>query len=451
MITSQQILDFTALGEGKNVDFKLRVPSKVREITEEVCSFANSEGGYVLIGIDNKNQIVGTDIDNNTRSAIQGSIGEVSPTLHYEMYSVIVEGKAVWVIEVPAGRNKPYLFSGAIYVREGANCQKLTQVDDMRQFFQQNDRIYFDAIPMRGVDLLAQLHEDNYQEFRREAGISSEIAPRQVLENLQLFDDFDNVKRGGVMFFSAHPERYFFQAITRCVQFKGTDKVFIIDDKTFNGPLLQQYNQAIAWLQSKLSVRYVMEGAGPRREIWEIPISVFKEAILNALSHRDYYEQGATICIEMYDDRVEISNPGGLLPLVAKDFGHRSLTRNPLVFSLFTRMHLVEHIGSGIMRMQKDMLEAQLPAPQFSTEGFFTVTLSRQQKEDNSSSYNNTSATLTALQQQMLNLMRENPCITTTELMSATGMKKTAIYSNIRKLKDLRLLSLDPDGRWHTP
>ncbi len=153
----------------------------------------------------------------------------------------------------------------------------------------------------------------------------------------------------------------------------------------------------------------------------------------------------------MYDDRVEISNPGGLLPLVAKDFGHRSLTRNPLVFSLFTRMHLVEHIGSGIMRMQKDMLEAQLPAPQFSTEGFFTVTLSRQQKEDNSSSYNNTSATLTALQQQMLNLMRENPCITTTELMSATGMKKTAIYSNIRKLKDLRLLSLDPDGRWHTP
>lgn len=451
MITPQQILDFTAQGEGKTADFKLRVPSKVREITEEVCSFANTDGGYVLIGIDNRNQIVGTDIDNNTRSAIQGSIGEVSPTLHYEMYSVLVEGKTIWVIDVPAGRNKPYLFSGAIYVREGANCQKLTQVDDMRQFFQQNDRIYFDAIPMRGVDLLSQLHEDNYQVFRREAGISSDIAPRQVLENLQLFDDFGNVKRGGMLFFSTHPEHYFFQAVTRCVQFKGTDKVFIIDDKTFSGPLLQQYNQAIAWLQSKLSVRYVMEGAGPRREQWEIPISVFKEAILNSLSHRDYYEQGATTCIEMYDDRVEISNPGGLLPLVAKDFGHRSLTRNPLVFSLFTRMRLVEHIGSGIMRMQKDMLDAQLPAPEFSTEGFFTVTLRRQQKAESTSSNNSFAAALTTLQQQILNLMRENPKITTTELIAATGMKKTAIYNNIRKLKDARLLSQDPDGTWHTP
>lgn len=448
MITAQQILDLTAQGEGKTVDFKLRVPSKVREITEDVCSFANTDGGYVLIGIDNKNQIVGTDIDNNTRSAIQGSIGEVSPTLHYEMYSVIVEGKAVWVIDVPAGRNKPYLFSGAIYVREGANIQKLTQVDDMRQFFQQNDRIYFDAIPMRGVDLLAQLHEDNYQEFRREAGISSEIAPRQVLENLQLFDDFDNVKRGGVMFFSAHPEHYFFQAVTRCVQFKGTDKVFIIDDKTFSGPLLQQYNRAIAWLQSKLSVRYVMEGAGPRREIWEIPISVFKEAILNALSHRDYYEQGATTCIEMYDDRVEISNPGGLLPLVAKDFGHRSLTRNPLIFSLFTRMHLVEHIGSGIMRMQKDMLDAQLPAPKFSTEGFFTVAFRRRETVE-VSTFKKFPEALTALQEQILSLISQNPPITASELIAATGMKKTAIYSNIRKLKDAKILSQDSDGVWH--
>lgn len=79
MITAQQIKEFTILGEGKNVDFKRSVPSKVREITEEVCSFANTDGGYVIMGIDNNNQIVGTVIDNNTRSAIQGSIGEVSP------------------------------------------------------------------------------------------------------------------------------------------------------------------------------------------------------------------------------------------------------------------------------------------------------------------------------------------------------------------------------------
>lgn len=79
----------------------------------------------------------------------------------------------------------------------------------------------------------------------------------------------------------------------------------------------------------------------------------------------------------MFDDRIEVSNPGGLLPIVAKDFGHKSMTRNPLIFGLFTRMHLVERVASGIPRMQEAMREANLPEPEFHTEGMFTVVLKR--------------------------------------------------------------------------
>ncbi len=81
--------------------------------------------------------------------------------------------------------------------------------------------------------------------------------------------------------------------------------------------------------------------------------------------------------IEMFDDRVEISNPGGLLPIVAKNFGHKSMTRNPLIFGLFTRMHLVERVASGIPRMQEAMREANLPEPEFHTEGMFTAVFKR--------------------------------------------------------------------------
>ncbi len=84
----------------------------------------------------------------------------------------------------------------------------------------------------------------------------------------------------------------------------------------------------MSWLESKLQVAYKIEGAGPREEIWEIPLTVFKEAIINALSHRDYYEQGASIMIEMFDDRVEISNPGGLLPLINLFSEWKVQTRN---------------------------------------------------------------------------------------------------------------------------
>ena len=112
MLTANDIKELAHGGEGFNVDFKRSVPSKVRDIAEEVCSFANSAGGYVLIGVDNDNQIVGAEIDNNKRSAIQDAIGEISPMLHHNMYRVEVDGKDVWVIDVPSGKNKPYFFSG---------------------------------------------------------------------------------------------------------------------------------------------------------------------------------------------------------------------------------------------------------------------------------------------------------------------------------------------------
>lgn len=136
------------------------------------------------------------------------------------------------------------------------------------------------------------------------------------------------------------------------------------------------------WLQGKLNVRYDIEGqgAGPRKEIWEIPETAFKEVIINSLSHRDYYDKGAVIHIEVFDDRVEISNPGGLVSAIAEaEFGHRSHSRNPLIFGLFARMHLVEQIGSGIRRINQVMNEAHLPEPIFRKEGIFVVVLKRLQ------------------------------------------------------------------------
>jgi ATP-dependent DNA helicase RecG len=167
------------------------------------------------------------------------------------------------------------------------------------------------------------------------------------------------------------------------VRFKGTSRVHIIDDKFFDGSLLQQYIQAEKWIKDKLEVRYIIEGMGPRKEIWEIPLPVFKEAIINALSHRDYYQAGAVTMIEVYDDRVEISNPGSLLAEVKKEFGRKSATRNPLIFDLFTRMDLVEQVASGIPRMREDMEEAKLPEPTFRTDGgFFTVVFQRPKRNN---------------------------------------------------------------------
>lgn len=443
MLSAKDIQDLVNGGEGYNVDFKRSVPSKVRELTEEVCSFLNAAGGYLIIGVNDDNQIVGAEIDNSKRSAIQGSIGEISPMCHYNMYDVDVAGKRVWVIEVPSGKNKPYFFSGCTYLREGANSQKLTNVEEIREVFQLHERIYFDAIPLPNVNLMEQLDKNNFNEFKREAHIVSDVDDYQVLDSMRVFDDNSVAKSGGVLFFASNPENVFFHAVVRCVLFKGTEKVYILDDKTFGGPLLQQYKKAIEWLKSKLQVAYEIEGVGPRKEVWEIPLEVFKEAIINALAHRDYSEQGANITIEMFDDRVEITNPGALLPVVAKNFGRKSLSRNPLIFGLFTRMHLVEHIGSGIPRMRKDMLDAGLPEPTYDTDGMFTVIFRRPLR--------NVKNEFTDIQAKVIQVVKEKPTLTMEQIGEEIGIGRTSVYKIVKSLKEIGVLEhkgRKSDGEW---
>lgn len=448
MLEKDDIFRCLVQGEGPYIEFKQSVPMKVRELSEEACGFANAQGGFVLIGINDSNEIVGATIENSRRSAIQGSLGEISPKIQYSMYPVEVDVKTVWVIEVPEGQFKPYVFAGSIFMREGASCQKLTQVDEMRDFFQRSERIHFDAIPEPTISLMDELDENAFLEFRRSASLSPDTPVTQILDNLQLFDENHSVRRGGVMFFAAHPETHYFQAVVRCALFKGNDKVYILDDKTFQGPLLRQYEQALDWLQSKLQVSYRIETAGPREEIWEIPLNVLKEALLNAICHRDYYEQGATVVVEMYDNRVEISNPGGLLPIVAKNFGRKSLSRNPLVFNLFTRMSLVEKIGSGIPRMRKSMLDAGLPEPVFETEGFFTVTLFRPSAQVQTAKIEEEVPTIDK-SEAIIALIKENPSISSEDIIRLTGLKRSTFYNYLNKLKESKKLKkVKSRGKW---
>lgn len=440
MITDKDIKSIAASGEGYNAEFKVRLPKKIKEVTEEICAFANASGGTVLIGVDDDNVIQGATIDNAKRSAIQNSIREIKPTLNCEVYAVDVDGKEVWVIEVPSGTQKPYALSGAIYVRNGPNSQKVTEIEEMRDFFQQADRIYFDETPCPAFDVTTGIHTDNLNEFKAEANLSSAVPNDQIFRNLKLQDQNNAFKNGAVLFFGKEPQQHIDTALIRCVAFDGKDKRYIVDDKKFTGPLYVQYKEAIQWLKNKLDVRYAIEGStGPREEIWEIPQTAFKEVIVNALAHRDYYDRGATITIELFEDRVEIANPGGLVSAVSsKDFGKRSHSRNPLVFGLFARMRMVEQIGSGIGRIKDLMKENDLQPPHFSYDGMFTVTLTRPfdfekwiiKWEDK----------LSTKRLEIIKQVQNNNKVTINDLSKHIGVSETAIDKNIDVLKEMGLL-----------
>jgi Predicted transcriptional regulator containing an HTH domain and an uncharacterized domain shared with the mammalian protein Schlafen len=441
MLTAEDIKSLTISGEGYNVDFNLRVPSKIKEITLELCAFANSEGGYLLLGVDNNGKIHGLEIDNNKRSKIQDGIRAISPNIQVDLYSVMVDDKKVWVLDVPSGKDKPYVLSGAIYVREGANAQKLTTAEEIRSFFQTSNRIYFDAVPCSLFEINKELDEDNFRHFRHESKITENISNSQILDNLQVFDDSGTIKNGGVLFFGKEPEKIFPQAVIHCVLFKGVTKVHIIDDKYYGGTLYNQYKQSEAWIKDKLKVSYIIEDMGPRKEIWEIPLAVFKEAIINAMSHRDYYEKGAVTMVEIYDDRVEISNPGGLLLAVKKEFGTRSLSRNPLIFGLFTRMNLVEQVASGIPRMRDEMKKAGLHEPVFTTDGgFFSVSFKRPDSSDSVNgtiigTINGTIKSKEAIEDAVFELIKSNEGLTVSEIVKSIGKSRRTVMRYLDTLK----------------
>lgn len=210
-----------------------------------------------------------------------------------------------------AGEGRKSNLSGAIYVRVGPNSQKLTTAEQMRDFFQQADKIHFDEIPCKEFDSLNDIDPQMLSEFRHAAKLELSTPAHQIYNSLKMLAGNGSFKNGSVLFFGKTPENYFDKATIRCVAFRGTDKRYITDDKNYGGSLYFQFLKAMEWVRGKLNVAYDIEGQGssPRKELWEIPENAFKEAIINSLSHRDYYDKGATITVEAFDDRVEISIP----------------------------------------------------------------------------------------------------------------------------------------------
>lgn len=123
----------------------------------------------------------------------------------------------------------------------------------------------------------------------------------------------------------------------------------------------------------------------------------------------------------MFDDRVEVSNPGGLLPIVARDFGRKSMTRNPLIFGLFTRMHLVERVASGIPRMKEAMKEAKLPEPEFHTDGMFTAVFKRRYSVTGDTVNDIVNDIVNDKVQKVLDLLKQQPGLNATEIALKLG------------------------------
>lgn len=355
-------------GEGYKIEFK----ESLSAIAKEMVAFANSYGGRIFLGIADNRQVKGIAIDNILKSRIQDIANNCDPRIKI----ILEEAGNLLIIHVREGEDKPYRCSDGFFTRVGPNSQKMTR-DEIVDFFKSEGKIRFDELINLKFDYADHFDERKLDKFLRLAGISKVLDAPSILVNLGVAEKKDNkviFNNTGILFFAKNLQDIYYHTTVTCALYKGTEKIDVLDRRDFNEDIVLSINMALNFLKQYIPVKYEMTGEPRRREIPEIPYEALREAIINAVAHRDYFERGANVMVEMFDDRIEITNPGGLPKgLTPEEFGTKSVLRNPLIAGLLHRMGYIEKMGTGINKMKNLIAMAELPPIEFRFTAFFTA------------------------------------------------------------------------------
>jgi ATP-dependent DNA helicase RecG len=365
-----------ALGEGFTAEFKR---SGTSNLGREICAFANATGGVILIGVTDAGEAVGVDDHNRLKSEVQAIARSAEPPIAVEIESV----GGVLAVTVPAQHSKPYSFGGKFFIREGASSQQMSR-EEIREFFYKEGLIHFDETPCERFSLTDDLTDDVWALFRRRAKIPAEMEPVTALTNLHLLGANGRMSHAGAWLLARDIRKFNTSADAACALFMGTDKVRILDRRGFSSDVYSMIDEVVAYILSKINIAYIIKHV-KREERPELPEEALREAVVNALAHRDY-RSTANVQVYIFRDRVEIVSPGGLpAGMTEADLGTKSIPRNPLLFAILHRMDAVEHIGSGIKRIRNLCKEYGVAEPKIEvSEHWFTVSFPRPESQPES-------------------------------------------------------------------
>lgn len=337
----ESLKELILTGEGYTLEFKEQFSSN---LGKEICAFANSDGGKIFLGIDDNGKIKGIRKSNKLASEIQTLARNMEPPISVQFEMV----GNVGVIYVPTGKDKPYSVGGKFYLREGANSQRLNR-DELFDFVQKHNKVSFEKKITEDFDIEDDFDNKAFENFLDKAKIPKDLPRKHILKNLNLLTE-NMPNNACALMFSKKITKFHLNADISCVLYNGDSKISMLDKKEFDGDFIFNFESALSFILR--NIRNAAEIVGSRRiETPEIPEKAIREAILNAMIHRDYFNN-SRILINIFDSKVEIINAGMLL-FPEKDLGTISFPRNPILADCMLRAGFVERIGSGIKRIRE--------------------------------------------------------------------------------------------------
>lgn len=438
--------------EGKTLEFKRDLTSP-EGILKTVVAFANTAGGTLLIGVeDGSGNVCGVADPFVTEERIASLITDsIVPRVLPDLEILSFRNTHVLAIQVYPSPARPHYLakSGAqagIYVRVGSTNRHADAdlIAEMRRFARGE---VFDECPMPDLDSEAIDFRAASESF---AGIRR-LRKRdlQTLHMLVKHQGHRVPTVGGFLLFGVNRLQHFPDAWIQAGRFKGEDKANIADRTELNGPLLAAIEDAIAFVE-KHSTHAAEIGRLRRIERWSLPPVAVREAVVNAVAHCDYAQKGAPIRLALFDNRLEVENPG-LLPfgLTIADLSLGvSKLRNRVIGRVFKELGLVEQWGSGVQRMIAACRDAGLEPPLFEEIGArFRVTLHTAQVQ---------TATLDETDRAIVNLLRAPTGLPTREIADAIGLTRRATRTRLAALvakglvREIGTSPQDPKRRYYS-
>ena len=359
-------------GESKTLELKAQLP-KHEQIAKTVVAFANTSGGKLIIGVNDNREAIG--VQEETIFSVKDQINSIIfdrcyPAILPEIYTANLKGKLLLVVEVFRGNLLPYYLKAegknkGTYLRIGASNRK-ADFENIIELERQKRNQSFDEELCR-EQALSSL---DLSPLNRRFSALEKPLNEQKLINLKLIQMESGTlypTHGLMILLGLHPH-----VITKCARFKGTDMSLFLDRKEYSGDLFTQLEQTEAFIKNHIHLRGEIKGL-QRTDTFEIPEASLREALINAVIHRDYTNQGRDIKVGVYDNIVNIVSPGGFPNTLTTETlaEGRSEIRNRVIARVFKELGYIEQWGSGIQRIKNLCTVQGLAEPRIRESGDF--------------------------------------------------------------------------------
>lgn len=422
-----------------------------RAIVETCAAFGTGNGGRVYVGVADSGQCLGVKIGKGTLEDLANKIAlNTSPKLVPDIETEVRNGKMIVIIGISGHPAKPVTAFGRAYRRSGRTNQILSAPEVADLYFSSRGVTWDETI--REEATVEDIDPEKVRRFlirarsERQWEVNPETPLPEAMAKLKMVRE-SRPTLAALLLFGKNPQGLLSQAKVRCARFKGTDEIEFLDMKVLEGDLIEQVENAMAFVRRNTSMAARIEEGVERVERWEYPLEALREAITNAVCHRDYASTG-NVQIRIFDDRLEVSNPGELPEgLTVEDLrqAHESRPRNKLVADAFFLIKFIEQFGTGTGRMIRLCREAGVPEPEFeSRAGSFRIGFQRQEVPDKRFA----GIGLNERQRKALQQMGQDQRMSRADYQMLTGASERTARRDLQDLVSRRLVFKTGAGRY---